>query len=112
MASDATASARALSHRSRFRASQAARATRYQADGPSNQKRAISVCSGVRTELTWPPTDFTSLKSRAYSALDSAGGPGSQYCDADSSVNGVTLPQPGMADDAKPGASLGSAMGG
>ena len=32
--------------------------------------------------------------------------------ETDSNVNGVTLPQPGMADDAKPGASLGSAMGG
>src|SRR5688572_9877664 len=85
---------------------------RYQAPGPSNQKRAVSVWSAVRAVLTWPPRVFTSLKSRVYCVLVSAGGPGNQYCDADSSVNGVTFPQPGSIEAAIPGASLGSLIGG
>ena len=41
------------------------RAIEFHAPGPSNQNRAISVCSAVRAALTLPPTLFTSLKSRA-----------------------------------------------
>ena len=56
---------RALSLASSLRVVATARAIVFQSPGPSNQKRAISVWSAVRTVLTLPPTLFTSLKSRA-----------------------------------------------
>ena len=44
--------------------------------------------------------------------LVNAGGPGDQYCDADSSVKGVTLPHPGKVEAAMPSAAFGSLIGG
>src|SRR5262245_40000983 len=107
-----SASSRALSRPSSLRASATVRAIVFHAPGPSNQNRAMSVWSGVRTVLTLPPTVFTSLKSRAYVALVNAGGPGSQYCAAESKVNGVTLTQLGWAEGANPRAASGFAIGG
>src|SRR5262245_15747902 len=46
-------------------------------DGPKlmfSQNLTASVCSAVRAVLLVPPRLLTSLKSRAHSALDSAGG--------------------------------------
>ena len=59
------ASSRALSRASSPREVATVRAIVFQAPGPSNQKRAMVVCSAVRTELIFPPTLFTSSKSRA-----------------------------------------------
>jgi len=55
------ARARALSVTSRRRVVATVRAMVFHAPGPSNQKRAIWVCSSVRTVLTLPPTLFSSL---------------------------------------------------
>ena len=52
---------RALSRASRPREVATVRAMVFQAPGPSNQKRAMSVWSAVRIVLTLPPTLFTSL---------------------------------------------------
>ncbi len=41
----------------------------------SVQKKAMTVCSGVRDEPVARPRLFTSSKSLAYAALSSAGGP-------------------------------------
>src|SRR5437868_180445 len=106
------ARSRALSLPSSLRAVATVRAIVFQFPGPSNQNRAISVWSAVRTVLTLPPTALTSLKSRAYVALVSAGGPGSQYCEGDSKVNGVTLPQFVPAEGPYPRAKSGFAIGG
>jgi hypothetical protein len=56
----------------------------------SDQKRATSVCSGVRTALSARPYALTSLKSSAYSALVSGFGPSGRNWSFDVSVSGLT----------------------
>ena len=56
---------------------------------PSPQNCAISVCSGVRTELFALPIAFTSARSFAYWWLVSAGGAGGMNCEGDDIAHGV-----------------------
>src|SRR5262245_26271663 len=56
--------------------------------GPSAQKYAISVCSGVRTVLLRAPSVLTSSKSCAYSGLSIFGGHAGRNCDPDVIPNG------------------------
>src|SRR5262249_22873338 len=98
MAKFIRARSRALSQASRFFEPATVRPILFQAPGPSNQNRAMSVWSGVRTVLTRPPTALISLKSRVEVRLGRAGGPGSQSCEDESKVNGVTLPHPGSTE--------------
>src|SRR5437763_8791262 len=105
-----TASERAMLSRAKMRAFSAtlvcrsaaiARAIRFQESVVlSNQKRAPSVCSGVRRALVVPPYSLTSLTSAAYSALVRAGGPGTWNCVALSRTKGMTPPHQGKAGGA------------
>src|SRR5262245_10505079 len=56
----------------------------------SAQKRAISVCSGVRVVELMLPRDFTCSKASVYLSLVRAGGGGARNCEPLSSANGVT----------------------
>ena len=58
--------------------------------GGSVWKRAISVCSAVRTLLLAAPRALVSLTSAAYSTLVSGGGPSARNWEALCSVNGRT----------------------
>src|SRR5450759_177254 len=57
----------------------------------SCQNFAVSVWNGVRTVLVALPKALTSLKSVAYCALSSAGGPAGRNCDGEVSANGVVV---------------------
>ncbi|HVP61178.1 MAG TPA: hypothetical protein VMT11_11495 [Myxococcaceae bacterium] len=58
-----------------------------------SQNRAASVWAADREVLAFPPRSFTSLKSRAQSALFSAGGGGGRNSAPLCMTQGFTLPQ-------------------
>ena len=53
----------------------------------------ISVCSSVRTGLSFAPSVFTSLYAAAYSGLSSAGGGGGRNRSSSGMAKGFTAPQ-------------------
>src|SRR5207244_7258869 len=88
---------RAFSCKLRFRASEMCSAISFQWPGgvtlwpgTSAQKWAYRVWSGVRVVLSRAPRLLVRLKSAAYRALSSAGGPGGRNCAALVMAQGVT----------------------
>src|SRR4051794_509780 len=70
---------------------------------PSDQKWAISVCSGVRARLSVPPRALTWLKLAVYSGVFSGGGSAGRNWDELRRQNGVTVDQCGSRAALKSG---------
>lgn len=108
MATSSIANSRAVSTSESPRASATCAAMPFQCPGgvavpaPSAQKRAISVCSGVRTELFAFPRACTAATSATYSGEPVDGGGGGRKAAAAGMPKGVTAPQPGRSGGAKP----------